>query len=232
MPDITYPANYDPESIGESTLDGPLPWDKITPTRYRTKSSLGQYLPELRTNHAARVSHDPEFTYVKEAFAYRRQQSQDTLVSLNEAVRRAEKAETEAFWVALENRKRIAEGLAPIESLDDLEDGEEPRVADASQPATGITPASEDPDVSKESEGSEQILSGNELAGVSATPGADEAAGQESDANEAGKKEQPDAFLVESGYILLDYISLEQRTAAGNRALNNPTETVAGKPAI
>ena len=69
IPDITYPSDYDPETIGESTLEDPLPWDKIQPTGYRTKRDLTHLLPELRNQHAQRVANDPDFEYLTEAFS-------------------------------------------------------------------------------------------------------------------------------------------------------------------
>ncbi|MDZ7685820.1 MAG: carboxy terminal-processing peptidase [Gammaproteobacteria bacterium] len=56
MPDISYPSNYDPEAIGESALAGPLPWDQIQATRYRTANDITPLLPDLHDMHEERVS--------------------------------------------------------------------------------------------------------------------------------------------------------------------------------
>lgn len=207
IPDIRYPANYDPESIGESTLDRPLPWDKIPPAGYRIHNAIDQYLPDLKTLHIERVKDDPEFKYIEEAFAYRRQRTLDTSVSLNENIRRQEKEDLEAFWVALENKKRSAQGLELIESLDDLkDDNNEPTLAKTGAASPGVI-ISPDESGNQSSEG----LTGNEMVGITETPALDES---ESLTAKADSVKEPDAYLVESGNILLDYISLQQRTAA------------------
>ncbi len=207
IPDIKYPSSYDPESIGESTLDGPLPWDKITATNYRRKHSINHLVAELRSLHDERVSDNPEFNYLTEAFAYRKTRNEDDTISLNEEQRLQEKSDRENFWLALENKKRVALGQEPIASLDEL-DEEEPTIA--SNDASAASPASVP--TTGESETAEPA-SNSEIAGSnSAIPvaGAD-------DAREEPEEEEssPDPYLVESGHILLDLISLEERTAAG-----------------
>jgi carboxyl-terminal processing protease len=206
IPDIHYPSSYDPDSIGESTLEGPLPWDKINATSYRTKSTINNYIPELRSLHHDRVAANPDFNYLKEAFAYRKASSDRDTVSLREADRIAEKEQREAFWLALENTKREAQGLEALASLDELNE-EEPVVAANTTPApTGgaaIVPDRQDGDT-ESVPGSEMAGSGN--AAPEITPANDADAGEED--------ESVDPYLVESGHILLDLISLEERTAA------------------
>jgi carboxyl-terminal processing protease len=207
IPDIKYPSSYDPESIGESTLDGPLPWDKITATNYRRKHSINHLVAELRSLHDERVSDNPEFNYLTEAFAYRKMRNEDDTISLNEEQRLQEKSDRENFWLALENKKRVSLGQEPIASLDEL-DEEEPTIAsnDASAASPAIAPTT------RESETAEPA-SNSEIAGSnSAIPvaGADDAR-EEPEVEESS----PDPYLVESGHILLDLISLEERTAAG-----------------
>jgi carboxyl-terminal processing protease len=228
VPDISYPANYDPGSIGESTLEMPLPWDKIKPAQYRTRSSMDHYLPDLVTLHSDRVKDDPDFNYLKEAFAYRRDRNLETTISLNEEVRRAQKDAAEAFWVRIENEKRVAQGLDPIKSLDDLKEDNEPVLAEVTIPAAGgIT----SPDETGEQ--TEDGLTGNEMVGVTGTPGIESdssssdvprtrSKGNEGDEGDEGKSElpEPDAYIVESGNILLDYISMQHRTAAESRVRN------------
>ena len=220
IPDIFYPANYDPDSIGESTLDRPLPWDKIQATRYRTRSSINHYLPDLMSLHDERVKNDPDFNYLKEVFAYRRDRNLDTSVSLNEATRRQEKDDVETFWVTIENTKRAAQGLEPIMSLDDLKEDSEPTLAEVSPTATG--------GITRPDEGgqpSDEGLTGNEMAGVIAAPTDDSIStvapvpAQET-GNSEEKEPEPDAYILETGNILLDFISLQNRTAGKSKSHN------------
>lgn len=206
IPDILYPSSYDPESIGESTLEEPLPWDKITATNYRRKHLINHLVPELRSLHEDRVADNPDFNYLKEAFAYRKARSDDDYVSLNKEERLREKEEREAFWLALENKKREALGQDVLASLDDLDKEEEPTVA-STEPAQveGSTGGAIVPD----SEEGDEPVPGSEMAGSGASaPTVVEVEAEEED------EETPDPYLVESGHILLDLISLEERTAA------------------
>ena len=207
IPDIKYPSSYDPESIGESTLDGPLPWDKITATNYRRKHSINHLVAELRSLHDERVSDNPEFNYLMEAFAYRKTRNEDDTISLNEEQRLQEKSDRENFWLALENKKRVALGQEPIASLDEL-DEEEPTIAsnDASAASPASVPTTGESETAEPASNSEMVDSNSAIP----VAGADDAR------EEPGEEESsPDPYLVESGHILLDLISLEERTAAG-----------------
>ena len=195
IPDIKYPSNYNPESIGESTLDSPLPWDKISATNYRRKHSINHLVPELKSLHDERVSNNAEFNYLSEAFAYRKTRSENDTISLNEKKRLQEKTDREGFWLALENKRRVALGEEPIASLDELAE-EEPSIAsnDGSAQATPLY------DV-------EMVDPASAISVL-----------QTDDAHEIPEEEEdktPDPYLIESGHILLDLISLEERTAAG-----------------
>lgn len=210
IPDIKYPSNYNPESIGESTLDSPLPWDKISATTYRRKHSINHLVPELKSLHDERVSNNAEFNYLSEAFAYRKARSEDDTISLNEKKRLQEKTDREGFWLALENKRRVALGQEPIASLDEL-DEEEPSIASNDSPHASPTNVPKTSD--SETAGPD---SSNEMAD-SASPISVLKTDDEHEKPEEKEEEDttPDPYLVESGHILLDLISLEERTAAG-----------------
>jgi carboxyl-terminal processing protease len=63
-----------------------------------------------------------------EAIEDAREMRDMTSVSLNMEERRAERAAELERSLARENERRVALGLEPIESLDDLEDGEFPDI--------------------------------------------------------------------------------------------------------
>jgi len=212
IPDIEYPASYDPDTIGESTLDHPLPWDKITATNYRTKNSIHHFVPELKSLHQHRVAENPEFDYLKEAFAYRKARNEIETVSLNEAERIADKANREHFWLALENKKRLALGMDVIASLDELDEQTNDSVRNDTPAPTGGGAIV--PDATPEDGASPAPVPGSEMAGVGANI-ATPAVESPDDPETAETDDPPDPFLVESGHILLDLITLEERTAAG-----------------
>ena len=228
IPDITLPSNYDSEDIGESTLDAPLRWDQIRPAAYNRKGSLQPLLATLKKQHRARLIKNPEFSYVQEAFSYRKAKRNENSVSLNEETRRTEKAEQEAFWVALENKKRLAQGLPIIASLAELEP-KEPDVAqstptsisgpgaivpdaESSEPVTGSEMAGAAGGISQDAPGTAPTGSSPRAEDNSAAPG--QLAGQNTAETPAGA-EEPGPYLLEAGLILLDIIALENRTAAG-----------------
>lgn len=199
IPDILYPSSYDPEAIGESTLEEPLPWDKITATNFRRKHLINHLVPELRELHEDRVADNPDFNYLREAYAYRKARNEEDYVSLNRAERIREKEEREAFWLSLENKKREALGQDALASLDELDD-EEPAVASVEPAQTEATGGGA---IVPDNQEGEDPVPGSEMAGSGASaPVADL------------EEEEPDPYLVESGHILLDLISLEERTAA------------------
>ncbi|MDA7771713.1 carboxy terminal-processing peptidase [Pseudomonadales bacterium] len=228
IPDISFPSNFDLDSIGESTLDGPLPWDQISATSFRTKQMIGPLVTELDRLHKARVTEDPEFTYMADAAAYRKVRAQQTAVTLNESQRLKEKEDSDTFWLALENTKRLQQGLPEIDSLDELQGDKEPVVAEIDgSGATGITTDAESGDLGEGDAalGEAQNLVGNELAGVIEMPSATdppatlkqenpEKKSAEPDIEDTTENEEPDAFLVETTNILLDLISLGKQTAA------------------
>ena len=191
----------------------PRDWDKINATSYRSKSSIDEYVPELRWLHQDRISDNADFNYLKDAFAYRKARSEEDVISLSEARRRQEQADREAFWLALENTKRAAQGLEALASLDDLNEEEEPVLAEASSQVTPGTGAIV-PDNADE-QGSAPVP-GSEMAGASGSPESPLPADLDPEATE--EDEPVDPYLVESGHILLDLITLEETTAEKRRA--------------
>lgn len=216
IPDIIYPSSYDPDAIGESTLDKPLPWDKITATNYRRKSAINHLVPELRSLHEERVADNPEFNYLKEAFAYRKARAETDSVSLNETERLAEKERRENFWLNLENAKRVAMGEATIASLDELDESTEDLASidesatEAVSPPQGGAIVPIVPATTEESLG--ESVTGSEMAGNTSAATATEG-DKDTTLETAATKKAPDPYLIESGHILLDLISLEKRTA-------------------
>ncbi|MBL4682008.1 MAG: carboxy terminal-processing peptidase [Pseudomonadales bacterium] len=198
IPDIHFPKNFDPETIGESTLDEPLPWDKIRTAGYRTKHSIALLLSDLQSMHNERAMKDPDFQYIENAFAYRQERAKIKSVTLNEQKRKDNKIESDNFWLGLENKKRSAQGLELLKSLDELiEKAEEVTVV----PATGIPAATDD-------EETPNIASlTNPVSGT-----VDEAI----ETAEITPEDQPelDAFLLEAGQIVLDMSRMAKRTVS------------------
>ena len=192
IPDIEYPELYDHEEIGESTLDDALPWDVIRPTRFRRAEPLAPLLSMLEHRHASRIEDDPEFEYLEQILERNRERSARTEISLAESRRRLEQEEDEAWRLDLENMRRVARGEPPISDLDELDEEEDEEESP--------TVAAGDADI---------VVPDAELDGTEDDTDlvADE------DATEEEEEEEPDALLVESGQILLDYITLSRSVA-------------------
>lgn len=228
-PDITFPPDYDPKSIGESTMEDPLPWDKITPTRYQLKGDIVDYLPTLRKMHKARISHDPKFQYLAAASERRREDTDEKSISLNLTTRKQEKANNDAFWLALENSKRIQEGKPAIKSLDDLNKKKSPHLAQNDTPAAGITSPDKgkgkgkDKDKDKNKNKNARTdkkpsdLEVNELASAPALKAEHKGQPSVPPQSEDTIKEKPDAYLIEAGEILLNSTVLHRRAVADSK---------------
>ena len=94
IPDITFPDFYDAyEDIGESSLDGALPWDTVRPVEYRPYLAIQALLPELQTRHEARAENSPDFIYLRDQIERTRVIRQKEQLSLNEVKVKEEREE-------------------------------------------------------------------------------------------------------------------------------------------
>ena len=126
LPNIEFPEIYNAEHIGESTLDGAMPWDQIQPAAYRQADGLQRALAFLGARHTERVADNPDFAYLRRLAERIKRNAETESLSLNEEVRRREMAEEEAWRLELENALRSAKGEPLLKSLDDLEAEDDP----------------------------------------------------------------------------------------------------------
>ncbi|SEK57510.1 carboxy terminal-processing peptidase [Halomonas daqiaonensis] len=125
-PDIRFPSLIDPEMIGESSLDNALEWDTVREVQYRTYGEPRQYLETLRSRHQERAAQHPNFHYLEQqSELVSRLRDQHTSVSLNREQRQREVEAQEAERLALENERRLALGLDPLEDWADARDEED-----------------------------------------------------------------------------------------------------------
>ena len=112
----------DTETVGESTRETALPWDRIQPTRFRADPALMAQLDELRAHQQTRAANDPEFSYLLSDIAAVKEIAAQKSVSLNLAGRIAENKRIEEGRLTRENSRRAALGLAPLASIEELDD--------------------------------------------------------------------------------------------------------------
>ncbi len=115
-PDIAFPSLIDSDMIGESTLDNALPWDTVRAVQYRDYGNPERYLGALKARHETRIAQDSNFTYLAEQAALTKTlRDQQTTISLNREQRQREMDAQESEQLALENRRRRALGLEPLD---------------------------------------------------------------------------------------------------------------------
>ncbi len=120
-PDVSFPAIYDTDKIGESSLDDSMPWDEIKPAVYHHSVEIQRVLPVLVQRHKDRVAHDPDFIYLRALMQKSRENSKETEISLNEAVRLKEKQDDDAWRLGIENKLRAAKGEPLLKSIAELD---------------------------------------------------------------------------------------------------------------
>ena len=130
-PDILFPDLYDvSEEIGESALPTALAWDTIEPTYYRPYADLNPLLPALIARHDERLSTDPDFVYIRAQIAKGLEDRDNNRITLNEEKLLAERNANDAWRLELENVRRVAKGLEPLATIDELDETADVEAAD------------------------------------------------------------------------------------------------------
>ncbi len=94
--DIVLPSPSDLGDVNESALKDPLPWDAVPAVPHEQLNRVQPYLATLRERSRQRINSEKEFTYVAEDVARLKKSLAEKSVSLNEAERRQEMAQTKA----------------------------------------------------------------------------------------------------------------------------------------
>ena len=153
IPDITFPDFYDAyEDIGESSLEGALPWDTVRPVEYRPYLAIQALLPELQTRHEERAENSPDFIYLRDQIERTRITRQKEQLSLNEIKVKEEREEIRRTEFDAENMRRLLKGLPLNEWVADLneEDDEGSLIANdetagPDEPEEDVTEDEDDP---------------------------------------------------------------------------------------
>jgi len=142
VPDIELPDLYDKDEVGESALDNALPWDTIAPVRHRRYGEYNGMIDTLRQRHDARISHDPDFAFLRAELELSAELDRRKTISLNEDRRREERSKREEQLLSLQNQRRVAKGLEPVDSLEALneEDGDSANDEETDAESTDDTP--------------------------------------------------------------------------------------------
>ncbi|MDB4194770.1 carboxy terminal-processing peptidase [Gammaproteobacteria bacterium] len=122
QPDITLPATWDIEKVGESSLDNALPWDQIRPTQFRKFKLDRGIIDQLRLSHAERSLNNPDLQYILDIRKRYDEQQEKVSLSINIDTRRAEKLDRQNWMLKTENKRRLAKGLDIFESYEKLKE--------------------------------------------------------------------------------------------------------------
>jgi carboxyl-terminal processing protease len=138
IPDIRYPSLFDPNEIGESALDNALAWDQIAPARFNRYHDYGAIMPMLTTLHERRAAGDPDYRYLEDQVTIAEEARSITALPLQESGRLALRDDQESKALVIENKRRVAKGLEPLDSLSD--DEEERPLVDTASDTTEASP--------------------------------------------------------------------------------------------
>ena len=181
IPDIAFPDFYEAyEDIGESSLDGALPWDTVRPVEYRRYTAVKALLPELQSRHDERASASPDFGYLIDQIERSKKLRKREEISLNESVVKSERQERRREEFDANNLRRFLKGLTLKEWVEDpnaeVDEEEEPTENDDT-----IVASAED-SVEVEDENASD--------------------------DDKDEDEEKDPLLLETGRILADFIAL------------------------
>ena len=132
IPDISFPDFYDAyEDIGESSLDGALPWDTVRAVEYTPYHAIQALVPELQRRYDERAEASPDFIYLREQIERTRVMRQREQLSLNEEEVKEEREKARRTEFDAENMRRLLKGLTLNEWIEDLNAEEEDLVANS-----------------------------------------------------------------------------------------------------
>lgn len=152
IPDISFPDFYDAyDDIGESSLDGALPWDTVRPVEYRPYYSISAMLPQLQEQHKERIEESPDFNYLIDQIERTRRYREREQISLNEEKVKAERESNRREEFDAENMRRFLKGL-PLREWEDEEADEEDEVSSVAAVDDSDLPSDEDTQASENDE--------------------------------------------------------------------------------
>ena len=118
LPDISFPSLHDLDEVGESHQDNALPWDSIHRVPHQTKDELKGFIGPLTESHLERRKEDPDFASLIERIELSDSWAQEKSLSLNLEERRIRSKSWDLGLFEIENRRLIAKGEVPFDTLE------------------------------------------------------------------------------------------------------------------
>ncbi|MBE9527501.1 MAG: carboxy terminal-processing peptidase [Proteobacteria bacterium] len=125
IPDITFPALYDKDDIGESSLPEALPWDQVAKAEFQLQPLQKNLFAGLDSQHKKRIITNPDFRYIQETVARIDKKKSEKVLSLNYEKRLEEYTKSRQEQLEIENRRRIAKGETPYKDIKELDEEED-----------------------------------------------------------------------------------------------------------
>lgn len=124
VPNITLPSLYDADEIGEASLTNALNWDTVAPLPYKSYGNLDSLVQKVLPTHKERVANDPDYRFYNEQLVLNEKYRNLESLSLNESSRKKQREEDKQARLGIENQRRVAKGLEPLDTLDKEDDEE------------------------------------------------------------------------------------------------------------
>ena len=120
VPDIEFPLPIDPSRHRESSLDSALAHDEIEGPIFKTYGDLTPYIGELQRLHEKRTLENPDFVYQRALEQRFEEDTEESVISLNEEERRKERDSYNEWWLDVNNARLVANGKEPAEDIEEL----------------------------------------------------------------------------------------------------------------
>ncbi|MCF8044978.1 MAG: carboxy terminal-processing peptidase [Desulfarculaceae bacterium] len=124
-PDIEYPHIYDTVQIGESSLEGALPYDKTGSAPYNKYPPLDECIDQLNRFYRDMAEEHSGLVYLTEKYKLARKRHKIKSLPLNETRRKEYQARHENLELEIENRYRKSIGKEKLDSVSDIQEHDE-----------------------------------------------------------------------------------------------------------
>ncbi len=122
-PDIGYLQSGDDTQFGESSFGNALPWTRIKAADYAPVGDVKSQLPVLLAKHESRVRGDSDYQSMLDDLAKAQEKRKNNVISLNEGVRRKERAALEKRLTAMLGASGTGTGTAQGQASGLADDG-------------------------------------------------------------------------------------------------------------
>lgn len=133
VPDISFPSLYNIEKIGESQKDHALLWDRIHRVPHRQSNELQPLIQPLVAKHQQRAYQEPHFVQMIDQLHLTQAWQNEQTLSLNLQQRKSRSEDRDSQLLALENKRRKQQQLAPYPSVEAWETARDNRDTDETE---------------------------------------------------------------------------------------------------